>query len=258
MTTVDTISLDSLNTIAVEAGNKILEIYNSYQDFASITELKNDQSPLTLADKASHDIINQRLLSLYPDIPVLSEEGKHTSYEIRKDWNLFWLVDPLDGTKEFIKRNGEFTVNIALIHQNLPVIGVIYAPVWNLLYYGITTQGAFRQVPGQPAVQLQVNHKKKLLTAVGSRSHSDPAEEEVLKKFDISGTTSIGSSLKFCLLAEGKADIYYRHGPTMEWDTAAGQAIIAAAGGKVTDASGKIFTYNKKSLTNSSFLCQGF
>jgi 3'(2'), 5'-bisphosphate nucleotidase len=258
MTTVDTISLDALLSIAVEAGRKILDIYDSIVDVASITETKSDHSPLTLADKASHEIICQRLLALYPDIPVLSEEGKHTGYALRKNWELFWLVDPLDGTKEFIKHNGEFAVNIALIKGNLPLLGIIYVPVWNLLYYGNVHQGAFRQTPGQPAVKLQVNHKKKQLTAVGSRSHSDLAEQEILSKYDISAITSIGSSLKFCLIAEGKADIYYRHGPTMEWDTAAGQAIVVAAGGKVTDASGNTFTYNKPSLINSSFLCQGF
>jgi 3'(2'), 5'-bisphosphate nucleotidase len=258
MINVETISLEALHSIAVEAGNKILEIYHAHTDFAAITELKGDQSPLTQADKAAHEVIFHKLSSLYPDIPVLSEEGKHTEFAIRKNWDLFWLVDPLDGTKEFLKRNGEFTVNIALIKNNLPVLGVIYAPVWNVLYYGTADQGAFRQIPGQQVIKVQVNHKKNRLIAVGSRSHSDPAEAEILSRYDISGTTSIGSSLKFCLIAEGKADIYYRHGPTMEWDTAAGQAIVQAAGGKVTDTSGKTFTYNKSSLTNSSFLCQGF
>lgn len=258
MTTQVNVSIESIKQIAIEAGRKILEIYEKYADLEAITERKADNSPLTLADQASHTIISERLMALYPQIPLLSEEGKHTAYEIRKEWDRFWLVDPLDGTKEFIKRNGEFTVNIALIEKNLPVLGVIYAPVWNLLYYGIHSQGAFKETPGQLPVRLQVNNKQNLLTAVGSRSHADPAEAEVLNKYDISGTTSIGSSLKFCLIAEGKADIYYRHGPTMEWDTAAGQAIVAAAGGQVQDASGNIFTYNKPSLLNSSFLCQGF
>jgi 3'(2'), 5'-bisphosphate nucleotidase len=258
MTTEIAISVESIKQIAIEAGKKILEIYEKYADLETITERKADNSPLTLADQASHTIISERLLSLYPQIPLLSEEGKHTAYEIRKEWPKFWLVDPLDGTKEFIKRNGEFTVNIALIEKNIPVLGVIYAPVWNLLYYGIQNQGSFKETPGQPPVRLQVNNKQNLLTAVGSRSHADPAEAEELSKYDISGTTSIGSSLKFCLIAEGKADIYYRYGPTMEWDTAAGQAIVAAAGGQVLDASGNIFTYNKPSLLNGSFLCQGF
>jgi 3'(2'), 5'-bisphosphate nucleotidase len=252
------ISIETVKEIAAEAGRKILEIYEQYADLETITERKQDNSPLTLADQASHTIIAERLLSHYPQIPVLSEEGKHTAYEIRKDWHFFWLVDPLDGTKEFIKRNGEFTVNIALIRKNLPILGVIYAPVWNLLYYGIPGKGAFKQTPGQAAVTLQVNSKQKLLTAVGSRSHADPAEADVLSKYDIAATTNIGSSLKFCLIAEGKVDIYYRHGPTMEWDTAAGQAIVKAAGGHVLDKDGNIFSYNKPSLTNSSFLCQGF
>lgn len=258
MTIQENVSIEKINTIALEAGKKILEIYQEHADLDTITELKKDNSPLTLADQAAHTIISERLQALYPHIPVLSEEGKHTDYEIRKNWDTFWLVDPLDGTKEFIKRNGEFTVNIALIHNTIPVLGVIYAPVWDLLYYGMADHGAFREIPGQAAVALQVNRKLKLLTAVGSRSHAEPAETQVLNRYDISSTTSIGSSLKFCLIAEGKADIYYRHGPTMEWDTAAGQAIVQAAGGRVTDNAGNIFTYNKPSLLNSSFLCRGF
>ncbi len=258
MTTLDTISIDAVTAVAVEAGEKILEIYRSFTDFSSITELKEDESPLTLADKASHQIIAQRLLLLYPDIPLLSEEGKHTHYEIRKNWELFWLVDPLDGTKEFIKRNGEFTVNIALIQNNIPVIGVIYAPVTEELFFGWQHKGAYKQKPGQRVVSIEVSRKKEQLIAVGSRSHADAAEKDVLQPYNVSSTISIGSSLKFCLIAEGKADIYYRHGPTMEWDTAAGQALVQAAGGKVTDAHGNIFTYNKSTLLNSSFLCQGF
>jgi 3'(2'), 5'-bisphosphate nucleotidase len=234
-----------------------MEIYG-YEDFSSITQLKADESPLTLADHESDEIITKGLQSMYPQIPIISEEGKHTAYEIRKDWPAFWLVDPLDGTKEFIKRNGAFTVNIALIVNKQPVIGVIYAPVLQTLYYGMVGTGAFKQEEKQEPVAIQVNRKKSQLTAVGSRSHADPAEEEVLKPYDVVETISIGSSLKFCLVAEGKADIYYRHGPTMEWDTAAGQAILTAAGGKVVDTSGNIFTYNKLSLVNGSFLCQGF
>ncbi len=249
--------LENIIKIALEAGKKILEVYE-YTDFSAITEFKSDDSPLTLADKASHQVIVSALQQLYPAIPVLSEEGKHTSYETRKSWQTFWMVDPLDGTKEFIKRNGEFTVNIALIENNRTILGVIYAPVTQLLYFGSVGNGAFRQIFGQQAESIQVNHKKQNLVAAGSRSHADPAEAEVLSRFDIANSISIGSSLKFCLIAEGKADIYYRHGPTMEWDTAAGQAIVEAAGGKVVDIDGNIFTYNKPSLVNSSFLCQGF
>jgi 3'(2'), 5'-bisphosphate nucleotidase len=251
------IDLASINKLAIKAGIKIMEIYG-YEDFSSITQLKADESPLTLADQESDEIITSGLASLYPQIPILSEEGKHTVYEIRKDWPAFWLVDPLDGTKEFIKRNGAFTVNIALIVDKQPVLGVIYAPVLQTLYYGMVGSGAFKQEENNPPVAIQVNNKQQERTAVGSRSHADPAEDEMLKPYDVVETISIGSSLKFCLIAEGKADIYYRHGPTMEWDTAAGQAIVTAAGGKVLDASGDIFTYNKHSLVNGSFLCQGF
>ncbi len=258
MTTPQMTYLEAITSIAVEAGKKILEIYENEGDFSAITELKPDQSPLTLADKASHELIVKSLTRLFPDIPVLSEEGKHTDYGIRKNWRLFWLVDPLDGTKEFIKRNGEFTVNIALLQNNQPVMGVIYTPVTGELYFGSQRAGAFKQTPGQKPERIQVSRKNKQLIAVGSRSHADEAEKEILGQYDIYDTISVGSSLKFCLIAEGKADIYYRHGPTMEWDTAAGQALVEAAGGKVTGSAGSIFTYNKPSLLNSSFLCQGF
>lgn len=249
--------LENISEIAIEAGKKIMEVY-AYTDFSAVTEFKSDNSPLTLADKASHQIIAAYLQKLYPSIPLLSEEGKQLDFNIRNNWQTFWLVDPLDGTKEFIKRNGEFTVNIALIQDNKPVLGVIYAPVTKQLYGGSAETGAFKKLPGQNAQPISVNYKKTSLVAVGSRSHADPAEGEVLSKFDIASSVSIGSSLKFCLIAEGKADIYYRHGPTMEWDTAAGQAIVQAAGGKVLDTTGNIFTYNKPSLVNGSFLCQGF
>jgi 3'(2'), 5'-bisphosphate nucleotidase len=251
------IEIASITELAIQAGLKIMEIYG-YEDFSAITQLKADESPLTLADHESNEIITRGLQSLYPQIPILSEEGKHTDYEIRKDWHQFWLVDPLDGTKEFIKRNGAFTVNIALIVGNQPVLGVIYAPVIQSLYYGKVGEGAFKQEENGAPVAIQVNRKSKELIAVGSRSHAHPAEEQVLQRYDVIDTISIGSSLKFCLVAEGKADIYYRHGPTMEWDTAAGQAIVTAAGGKVLDTAGAIFTYNKLSLVNDSFLCQGF
>jgi 3'(2'), 5'-bisphosphate nucleotidase len=243
--------------IAILAGKKIMQVYE-YTDFSGITEFKSDESPLTLADKAAHEIIAENLEKAYPEIPVLSEEGRHLPYEERKHWTQFWLVDPLDGTKEFIKRNGEFTVNIALIENNQALVGVIYAPVTGELYFGMKGKGAFKQLEGEPVQEIRVSGKNTSLVAVASRSHRSVEDEEVLKKFDIQSYTSIGSSLKFCLLAEGKADIYYRHGPTMEWDTAAGQAILEAAGGKMTDAAGQIFTYNKQILTNGSFLSVGF
>jgi 3'(2'), 5'-bisphosphate nucleotidase len=251
------IQIQAINELAIEAGKKIMEVYG-YTDFASITQFKSDESPLTLADRLSHEIIADGLLKLYPHIPVLSEEGKHASYDSRKDWSVFWLVDPLDGTKEFIKRNGEFTVNIALIAGRKPVLGIIYAPVPQLLYFGSVESGAFKREQNNAAFTIGVNHKQHNLIAVGSRSHADEAETAILNTYDIKEKVSIGSSLKFCWIAEGKADIYYRYGPTMEWDTAAGQAIVQAAGGTVTDAQGQIFSYNKLSLVNGSFLCQGF
>ena len=251
-------NLDAVKTIAKEAGDAILAIYHD-ADFSQVVDFKNDSSPLTLADKASHEVIMQGLRSLTPEIPIISEEGKDISYEERKDWQIFWLVDPLDGTKEFIKRNGEFTVNIALIEQGVPTYGVVYVPVTDTMYTGKQGVGCEKQVGQEAPVTLQVNHKTANRVAVRSKSHAAPEEEAVLERFDAQESISVGSSLKFCMVAEGKADLYYRHGPTMEWDTAAGQAVVLGAGGKVFDASGtREFTYNKSSLLNPSFLCLGF
>lgn len=249
------IDLILLKNIAREAGAAIMDIY-SREDFKSITDFKADNSPLTLADQVSHKIIQNGLEKAYPEIPVLSEEGKNIPYEERKDWKTFWLVDPLDGTKEFIKRNGEFTVNIALITGDEAVAGVIYAPARGIMYSGIKGKGAWKE-SNDAVEKMTSSSKSDNLTAVGSRSHSSPEEEELLNSYNVSEAISIGSSLKFCLVAEGKADIYYRHGPTMEWDTAAGQAIVEAAGGIVVDQKKNRFAYNKQSLLNGSFLCLG-
>jgi 3'(2'), 5'-bisphosphate nucleotidase len=250
------IDIEKINKLAVKAGEKIMEIYNDV-DFSKVVDFKADHSPLTLADKASHEIIEEELLKISPELPLLSEEGRSIEYDERRHWNTFWLVDPLDGTKEFIKRNGEFTVNIALIENGCPVLGVIYAPATDKLYYGIKGQGAFKRENGSTQ-EIQVNKKEDNWIAVGSRSHSAPEEEQLLSKYPVNTAVSIGSSLKFCLLAEGQADIYYRHGPTMEWDTGAGQAILEAAGGKMFDGQSDPFLYNKKSLTNGSFLCLSY
>jgi 3'(2'), 5'-bisphosphate nucleotidase len=247
------IDIEKINQIAIRAGQKIMEIYD-HADFSKVVDFKSDNSPLTMADHASHHIIEKELFELTPAIPLLSEEGRSIDYEERRHWNIFWLVDPLDGTKEFIKRNGEFTVNIALIENGAPILGVIYAPATDRLYYAIKGQGAFKKENGSTH-KIEVNKKADNWISVGSRSHSSPEEESVMNKYSVKNTISVGSSLKFCLLAEGKADIYYRHGPTMEWDTGAGQAIVEAAGGQILDNQGNIFTYNKKSLTNGSFLC---
>jgi 3'(2'), 5'-bisphosphate nucleotidase len=249
----DKINMERINEIAIEAGKKIMDIYEN-ADFSKIVDFKTDNSPLTLADKEANKIIEAGLGSLELQLPILSEEGRDIPYEERKNWNLFWLVDPLDGTREFIKKNGEFTVNIALIDNGSPVFGVIYAPAFGTLYYGSIKKGAYKREKGN-TVRLKANDKKNQWVAVGSRSHSSEEEQALLRKYPVTEVVSIGSSLKFCLLAEGKADIYYRHGPTMEWDTGAGQAILEASGGGMVKLDKSPFTYNKKSLLNDSFLC---
>lgn len=248
------IDITPILDIAVEAGRRILEVYHDpAQDF-QITS-KKDHSPLTAADKVSHEVIMKGLTELHPHIPVLSEEGADVAYEIRKDWALYWCVDPLDGTKEFISRNGEFTVNIALMANNEPVMGVIYSPVLNVLYYGTLDGGSFKMTPGTSPEPIAVRKTNSNWMAIGSRSHADPEEEQVLKEFPVTERLSIGSSLKFCLIAEGKAQIYYRKGPTMEWDTAAGQAIAVGAGATMLNALKEKFEYNKPSLLNPGFFC---
>jgi len=247
--------LEKINEIAIEAGKKIMQIYGM-ADFSAITDFKADNSPLTLADKEANKIIEEGLKKLAPHIPIISEEGKDVPYEVRKDWKEFWLVDPLDGTKEFIKRNGEFTVNIALMRDNAPVMGTIYAPAFDVLYYGEKGKGAWK-TEKEKTERLATKTSKDKIVAVGSRSHGAPEELEVQKRYGVTDAISTGSSLKFCLLAEGKADVYYRHGPTMEWDTAAGQAILEAAGGRVLKPDMEKFTYNKTTLLNGSFLALG-
>ena len=250
------IEIQNIIEIAIEAGRAIIEVYNS-DDFN--IEMKSDNSPLTRADLAAHDLIKEKLISLYPSIPILSEEGKDIPYEERKNWDRFWLVDPLDGTKEFIKKNGEFTVNIALIENNEPTLGIIYAPAYNnvnssgsfpgVLYYGEKDAGSFKQVAGGEVVKLPCSEKKSNIKAVRSRSHASSEEEEIFKKYDVKETISVGSSLKFCIVAEGLAQIYYRHGPTNEWDVAAGYAIAKYAGAIISGLS-----FNKQYLLNDSFM----
>lgn len=243
--------------ITKKAGEAILKVYEK-ADFKDVVSYKDDNSPLTLADKASHEIIMQELKQHFPEVPIISEEGKSITYDVRKEYTTYWLVDPLDGTKEFINRNGEFTVNIALIEGKRPVAGFIYAPAIDTYYYGIKGEGAFK-IRNGVTEELKVNNRQDKRIAVRSKSHASPEEEGVLSKYDAKESISVGSSLKFCMVAEGKADIYYRHGPTMEWDTGAGQAILEAAGGTVYKKTGPdLFTYNKEDLLNSSFLCLGF
>ncbi len=251
-----TINQETILEITRHAGHAIMKVYSNLA-LANDVNYKDDNSPLTLADKASHEVIVKMLREEYPDIPVLSEEGAGIPFEERKEYDYYWLVDPLDGTKEFINRNGEFTVNIALIHDRRPIAGFIYAPVLDTFYVG-TKESAFK-MKGTEKMPLKVNNKQTDRIAVRSKSHASPEEEEVLQRYDVTDSISVGSSLKFCMVAEGKADVYYRFGPTMEWDTAAGQAILEAAGGVVLKETGPDpFLYNKENLLNSSFLCLGF
>jgi len=248
------IDVKQLLDIAKAAGNAILKVYNASPDEMQVTA-KEDASPLTIADSRSHDIIFEALTTLTPHIPVISEEGKDIPYETRVNWEYFWCVDPLDGTKEFIKHNGEFTVNIALIYKNSPILGIIYVPVSRELYYGGAIIGSWKEDADGVKQELHADKEAKSWVAVASRSHSSEKESAILSKYPVAETVSAGSSLKFCLIAEGKAHIYYRHGPTMEWDTAAGQAIATYSGATMTTPEGEPFRYNKPSLLNSGFLC---
>ena len=253
---------------ALIAGEEVLKVYAS--DFT--VENKSDHSPLTLADKNSHHVICKRLEETR--IPVLSEEGKEIPYAERKKWRKLWIVDPLDGTKEFIKRNGEFTVNIALVEEGSPVLGVIYAPVKKVLYFSEKKLGAYRyQVSGiryqemsigqmmDGAETLPVSQPAHPFTIVASRSHVTKETEdyitEMKKEHGDVMLISAGSSLKICLVAEGSADVYPRFGPTMEWDTAAGQAIAEGAGKRFVDVvTGKPMVYNRENLLNNFFIVQ--
>lgn len=220
-------------------------------------ERKADNSPLTRADKAAHARI---MTFLEPTgIPVLSEEGAHLPYSIRRQWQRLWIVDPLDGTKEFIKRNGEFTVNIALAENGSPVMGVIYVPVKQQLYYGCIGEGAYKEELGQRVTLPLKSDTERAFTVVASRSHlsKETADYIDLLRRDHPDLqlASSGSSLKICLVAEGKADVYPRHAPTMEWDTAAGDAIARAARREVVDAlTGEPLRYNKEDLHNPWFI----
>ncbi len=245
------INLDLLEGVARRAGKAILEIYAT--DFT--VQRKADASPLTLADTRSNGIITDWLRSAYPAIPVVSEEGKEIPYETRRRWDRFWLVDPLDGTKEFVKRNGEFTVNIALIEEETPVLGVIYIPVQDRLVMGDVREGCWEVTGGERRpLHVAENPPEGTVRIVRSRSHPSPGLERMLSLMPNHQIVNRGSSIKFCSVARGEADFYPRFGPTWEWDTAAGQAIVTAAGGVMVDMAGKPFTYNKKKLLNGPFL----
>ena len=247
--------LEPVSALAQQAGEKILEIYNS--EFA--VEQKADNSPLTAADMAAHHAIVAGLAALTPDMPVLSEESASLPYKERSTWTRYWLVDPLDGTREFVKRNGEFTVNIALIEQGVPVLGVVHVPVSGVSYLACRGRGAVKQEAGKAPVAIHVRSLGEgPVMVVGSRSHRGDSLNRFLEKLGAHEMTGMGSSLKLCLVAEGAADIYPRLGPTSEWDTAAAQCVVEQAGGYVTDTNMQPLRYNTKdSLLNPFFLVFG-
>jgi 3'(2'), 5'-bisphosphate nucleotidase len=241
----------ALLPIAIRAGAAIMQVY----DGSFTVQRKEDDSPLTQADLESQRVILDALRSLTPDIPVLSEESAQAPWAERRTWRELWVVDPLDGTREFVKRNGEFTVNIALVREHEPVIGVVAAPALGLLYWGAAGIGAFSRHRGEEELRIGVSAPHSPLRVVGSRSHPSPETAGFLANLAPHAMTGIGSSLKFCLLAEGKADLYPRFGPTSEWDTAAGQALLEAAGGQVTRLDGHRLRYNcRESVINGDFL----
>lgn len=247
----EVIDFDDLGKLAKEAGKAILEVYRT--DFS--VESKDDRSPLTLADTRSHQIIAQGLKSRYPDIPVLSEEGKEIPYDTRRTWTRFWLVDPLDGTKEFVKRNDEFTINIALVEGHNPVVGLIYLPVFDRLYVGDVSKGCWEMADNQTrSLKVRQPAAGESVRVVKSRSHPSPNLQTLLDRLPGHEVLTRGSALKFCAVARGDADFYPRLGPTWEWDTAAGQAIVTAAGGVFVDHLGQPFVYNKESLLNGPFM----
>lgn len=254
------VEIKKIINIAREAGDAILAIYE--KDFEVYT--KNDESPLTEADQAANAIILDQLLASYPDIPYISEEVKQQSYEERKDWEYCWLIDPLDGTKEFIKKNGEFTVNIALIHRGVPVLGVVHVPVQNKTYYASKGAGAF-VIENNSVPQLIENrsHYSDLeqIVVVASRSHLSQEVVDFVDDLKAKGKEveflSSGSSLKFCLVAEGKAHVYPRLAPTMEWDTAAAHAICLEAGKDVlVYDTRQAMQYNREDLLNPWFIVE--
>lgn len=252
--------LQAVAQVAVAAGEVILEVYNRAGDIA--VEVKADQSPLTEADRAAHALIVAQLQRLTPDWPVLSEESRAADYKLRSTWPCYWLVDPLDGTKEFVKRNGEFTVNIALIDNGVARLGVVHVPVTGTTYCGAVGIGATVMRPGSREQAIRASGLKtdvQTLRVVASRSHRDPQLEGILNRlataFPGLDEVSMGSSLKICLLAEGRADFYPRLAPTSEWDTAAAHAVLAAAGGEIVDTTFAPLRYNQKeSLLNPFFL----
>ncbi len=242
--------------IAKQAGAEIMKIYAEGFE----VEQKKDHSPLTTADLASHTLIIEKLEKLTPEIPILSEESASISFAERSSWKNYWLIDPLDGTREFIKRNGEFTVNIALITEHSSSLGVVYIPVQDICYSASRKQGAYKQEQNQMAQKIQVRSSTPTNkpTICGSRSHAGKSLQALQEKIGEFDLISMGSSIKMCLVAEGVADIYPRFGPTSEWDTAAAHCVVNEAGGVIVDTTLKTLQYNTKdSLLNPSFLAVG-
>lgn len=235
-------------------------IMNYYRQGHAQATLKSDQSPVTEADLASHHLITDGLTTLFPDIPVLSEESSHAPYEIRKNYSYVWVLDPLDGTKEFIRRTDEFSINLALIYNGKPVAGYIHLPVYNKTYYAVAGQGA-REISEQGDIAIQTARfslQDRGLKVVGSRSHMDALTQTYIDKLDQPELIALGSALKFISIAKGDAHYYPRMVNIMEWDTAAGQIIIEEAGGSLVDAhTGEPLSYNKQNLSNPYFIASG-
>jgi 3'(2'), 5'-bisphosphate nucleotidase len=248
--------LERVDEIARAAAREILEVYRSGEIEATA---KGDTSPLTAADLRAHRLIVRSLGALTPGTPVLSEEAADVPFAERSAWQRYWLVDPLDGTREFLARNGEFTVNIALIEAHAPVLGVVHVPVTEVSYLGLPGAGAWRQLARAPALAIHAaQHSAVPLRVVGSRSHRGGSLDAFLARIGPHELLPVGSSLKFCLVAEGAADIYPRLGPTSEWDTAAAHAVVLAAGGSVCALDGTALQYNtREGFLNPSFVVFG-
>ena len=242
--------LARVKALSLEAGRAIIELY----EHPSSSEAKADKSPVTAADRAAHRVLVDGLAATWPDIPIVSEEGKIPDSEIRRHWQRFWLVDPLDGTKEYLSRNGEFTVNVALISGGEPVMGVVHAPALGLTYCALRGYGALRQTGMSPEVRIQSRPKPtgEALVVVESRSHPSAALESWIKGIHVAKRVQAGSSLKLCWVADGQADVYPRFGPTMEWDVAAGDCVYRVARAEAGPPSP--LTYNKPDLRNTDFV----
>lgn len=248
--------LNGMIELVRQAGRKIMEIYKTDFD----VEYKTDNSPLTRADKASHKMLMIGLQELFPDIHILSEEGKSKPFAERAAWHQFFLVDPLDGTKEFIKKNGEFTINIGLINGQEPLFGMLHGPVRDETYFGGPGFGAFKSIAGGDPEPITSKAPEEGLpvTAVSSRSHPSPDLQAILDHFGVSKREVAGSAYKFALVADGRAHLYARTNPTWEWDTAAGHAIVLGAGGAMTRLDGEPFLYNKEEILNPGFIVTGW